>query len=150
LAGGDPVTAAGAIPTKIVTDEGGCGVMNDNAAVRDRLADIFYWQSRFQDELVERRGLDFDSATWIQKAALALIVELGEVLEEARYKWWKTNAPIEADKLHEELVDMLHFFVTMCLAAGMTADDLYQGYLNKNRENFRRQHGLSDRPDYRA
>jgi dimeric dUTPase (all-alpha-NTP-PPase superfamily) len=116
----------------------------------DRLETIFRWQAAFQADLVARRGLDFDAATWIQKAALALIVELGEVLEEARYKWWKTNPPMDPDKLHEELVDVLHFFVTMCLAAGMTAEDLYQGYLAKNQENFRRQMGLSDRPDYQA
>ena len=29
----------------------------------DRLGIIFAWQQRFQDELVERRGLDFDQRT---------------------------------------------------------------------------------------
>lgn len=116
----------------------------------DRLGTIFYWQAQFQAALTERRGLEFDGPAWIQKAALALIVELGEVLEESRYKWWKNNQPIDVGKLHEELVDVLHFFVTMCLAAGMSAEDLYQGYLAKNQENFRRQAGQSDRRDYQA
>jgi dimeric dUTPase (all-alpha-NTP-PPase superfamily) len=117
----------------------------------DRLGQIFAWQARFQEELTARRGLAYDGPTWIRQAALALVVELGEVLEETRYKWWKQNPPIDTAKLHEELVDVFHFFVTMCLAAGMTADDLYRGYLEKNRENFRRQQGLvADRPEYRA
>jgi dimeric dUTPase (all-alpha-NTP-PPase superfamily) len=116
----------------------------------DKLDLIFEWQQRFQDDLVARRGIDYDQRTWIQKQALALMVELGEVLEAAQFKWWKNPGPWDEAHLHEELVDVLHFYVAMCLAAGMTAEDLYQGYLTKNRENFRRQQGLSDRADYQS
>ena len=116
----------------------------------DRLGTIFAWQSRFQEDLVARRGLDFDERTWIQKQALALIVELGEVLEAAQFKWWKNPQPWDRAHLHEELVDVLHFYVAMCLAAGMTAEDLFQGYLAKNQENFRRQAGESAKPGYAA
>jgi NTP pyrophosphatase (non-canonical NTP hydrolase) len=119
-------------------------------SVGDRLETIFRLQQQFQDDLVTRRGLAFDQSTWIQKQTLALIVELGEVLEEARYKWWKNPEPINPDKLHEELVDVLHFFVALCLAAGLDAEGLYRGYLAKNAENFRRQEGLSARPGYEA
>lgn len=114
----------------------------------DRLETIFHWQRTFQEELSVRRGIDFDQSTALQKHALALMVELAEVVEEARYKWWKNPEPIHAEKLHEELVDVLHFFVALCLTAGMTADDLYRGYLDKNRENFQRQQGLSRKPGY--
>lgn len=114
----------------------------------DRLQDIFNWQQAFNDKVRQERNLDYDANTWIQKDALALIVEMGEVLEEARYKWWKNREPIDPAKLHEELVDVLHFFISMCLDAGMDAESLYQGYLAKNQENFRRQAGLSDKPGY--
>ncbi|MCY0879817.1 MAG: dUTPase [Firmicutes bacterium] len=117
-------------------------------AMKDRLEDIFFWQQRFNETLRRERHLDYDAATWLQKEALALIVELGEVLEEARYKWWKNAEPIQLDKLHEELVDVLHFFVSMCIDAGLDAEALYQGYLAKNRENFRRQQGVSEKPGY--
>jgi hypothetical protein len=50
--------------------------------------------------------------------------------------------------IREELSDILHFFVSMCIEAGMTADDLFNQYVGKNRENFRRQEGLSDKPGY--
>jgi dimeric dUTPase (all-alpha-NTP-PPase superfamily) len=116
----------------------------------DRLGQVFERQRRFQEELVRRRGLDFDQSTWVQKQALALIVELGEVLEESRYKWWKNPEPIDQARLYEELVDVFHFFIALCLAAGMSAEDLFRGYLAKNDENQRRQDGLSDRPGYRA
>jgi dimeric dUTPase (all-alpha-NTP-PPase superfamily) len=116
--------------------------------LRDRLEDIFYWQQAFNQTLRNDRHLDWDQATWLQKEALALMVELAEVVEEARFKWWKNPEPIHLDKLHEELVDVLHFFVSLCLDAGLTAETLYQAYLKKNQENFRRQQGLSNRPGY--
>lgn len=69
-------------------------------------------------------------------------------MEEARYKWWKNAEPIDVAKLHEELVDVFHFFVSMCLDAGLDAEGLYQGYLAKNRENFDRQNGRSGKAGY--
>lgn len=118
--------------------------------VEDRLSQIFYWQNQFNERVRTDRNLDFSAAEWIQKEALALMVELGEVVEEARFKWWKNPQPVDSGKLREELVDVLHFFISMCLDAGLDAESLYQGYLEKNRENFRRQDGLSDKPGYAA
>jgi len=43
---------------------------------------------------------------------------------------------------------VLHFFVSMCIRSGMSAQDLLDGYLAKNRENFDRQHGRSSKPGY--
>jgi len=114
----------------------------------DRLEDIFHWQKVFNENLREARNLQWESSEWIQKEALALMVELGEVVEEARFKWWKNRQPVDSQKLHEELVDVLHFFISMCIDAGLDAESLYQGYLAKNQENFRRQQGLSAKPGY--
>jgi len=47
-------------------------------------------------------------------------------------------------------VDILHFFVSMCLKTGMDADELYRRYLEKNKENFARQHGTSEKKGYEA
>jgi len=76
----------------------------------DRLDQMFELQNRFNDLVRTKRKLDMDAATWLQKDALALMVELGEVVTEAGYKWWKNSGPIEIEKLHEELVDVFHFF----------------------------------------
>ena len=48
----------------------------------------------------------------------------------------------------EELVDILHFFISMCHKTGMDADELYARYMEKNKENFARQHGESAKPGY--
>ena len=116
--------------------------------MKDRLEEIFHWQKAFNDRLRHDRHIDWDQSTWLQKEALALMVELGEAVEEARFKWWKNAEAIDKDKLHEELVDVLHFFVSMCIDAGMDAESLYQGYKAKNQENFKRQQGLSAKSGY--
>lgn len=115
---------------------------------KDRLAHIFELQQSFDQELADKRGLNFDTATWVQKEVLAIISELGEILDEVNFKWWKNPKEIDRDKLTEEIVDVLHFFVSMCLKVGITPEELYQAYLEKNQENFKRQQGSSDRKGY--
>lgn len=114
----------------------------------DRLEHIFELQARFDRDLAVRRGLDFDLSTWVQKEILAIVSELGELLDEVNFKWWKNPRPVDPDRLREEMVDILHFFVSICLKAGFTADDIYRAYLAKNEENFRRQQGLSSKEGY--
>lgn len=115
---------------------------------RDRLEHIFELQRRFDSDLASRRGLDYDLGTWVQKEVLAMVAELAELLDEVNFKWWKNPKPIDRERVKEELIDLLHFFVSTCLKAGLSAEDVYRAYLAKNEENFRRQRGLSDKPGY--
>lgn len=115
----------------------------------DRLEHIFALQERFDREVARRRGLDYDQSTWVQKTVLAIVSELAEVLDEVNFKWWVNPRPVNREAVKEELVDILHFFVSACLQMGISAEELYRGYLAKNAENFRRQEGLS-REGYRA
>lgn len=112
----------------------------------DRLQHIFELQASLDEEIkMGHRLPEWDLASWIQKEAMAIMVELGELLEEVNFKWWKVPRPINHEAIKEELVDIFHFFVSMCLKAGINAEELYQAYLAKNAENFRRQRGLSQK-----
>ena len=115
---------------------------------KDKLDAIFACQQKLDSFLIEKRGLNFTPSEWIQKETLAIISELGELLDEVRFKWWKNAQPIDETKVKEELVDVLHFFVGMCLNAGLTADELFKMYLDKNEENFKRQFGTSLKEGY--
>lgn len=116
----------------------------------DKLERIFALQHKFDSELADRRGLTYDMATWIQKESLAIISELAELLNEVNFKWWKNPKEIDREAVVEEIVDILHFFVSMCLKAGISADELFQAYIRKNEENFRRQEGTSAKKGYEA
>jgi dimeric dUTPase (all-alpha-NTP-PPase superfamily) len=77
-----------------------------------------------------------------------MLSELSELIDEVNFKWWKNPKPVDTDKVKDELVDILHFFVSMCLKTGMDANELHERYLNKNKENFARQHGTSEKKGY--
>jgi len=114
----------------------------------DKLDEIFALQKGFQDKIKRERHLDIPMEEWIQKQTLAMISELAELLEEVNFKWWKNTHAVNRAAVHEELSDILHFFVSMCIEAGMSADDLYNMYVGKNRENVLRQDGKSGKAGY--
>jgi dimeric dUTPase (all-alpha-NTP-PPase superfamily) len=115
----------------------------------DKLDTIFTMQQKLNEDIRERRNLpNYSSEEWVQKHAMAMVAELSEVLDEVNYKWWKKPKELNQAALQEELVDVFHFFLSMCLEAGMTAEDLYRVYLDKNKENFDRQMGLSAKKGY--
>jgi dimeric dUTPase (all-alpha-NTP-PPase superfamily) len=115
----------------------------------DKLEEIFRLQAEFQQKIKRERDLNgISMEKWLQMQTLAMVSELAELLEEVNFKWWKNPHELNEGNVREELVDILHFFVGMCLEAGMSADDLYQVYVGKNRENFRRQDGLSEKKGY--
>lgn len=117
----------------------------------DKLEHIFEMQEKLNSFIINNHKIhkQYSPEVWIQKNILAVISELSEVLDEVNFKWWKNPKAIDSQSLKEELVDVLHFFVSMCLHAGMTADELYQIYLEKNKENIKRQTGKSYQKDYR-
>lgn len=114
----------------------------------DMLKEIFRLQERFDEAVIEHRGLEYSREVWIQKEVLAIISELSEILDEVNFKWWKDPKEIDGERLTEEMVDVLHFFVSMCLKAGIGPEKLYQAYVKKNQENFARQEGATNRPGY--
>ena len=114
----------------------------------DKLDTIFALQTTLNEDIVRNRHLELSYEEWMHKNILATMVELTELLNELNYKWWKNPKPIDQAAVQEELVDVLHFFVSMCLRSGMTAEDLYRGYIAKNQENFDRQYGRSKKKGY--
>lgn len=121
-----------------------------NSGKTDKLDIIFDMQSKLNSYIQSSRNLkemsDFNTA--IQKHATAMLCELTEVIEETNYKWWKNPKEIDMRKVKEELIDVLHFYISMCLDAGMTADEMLEIYLDKNKENFDRQNGISQKKGY--
>ncbi len=115
----------------------------------DKLETIFAMQKSLNDDIVRLRSLEgIADEEWIRKNVLAMVSELGELLDEVNFKWWKNEKPVDGKAVREELVDILHFFISMCLKAGMDADALFDGYVAKNQENFDRQYGRSAKPGY--
>lgn len=115
----------------------------------DKLDKIFAMQKLLNEDIISRRSLqDISKEEWIQKQTLAMISELSELLDEVNFKWWKNKKEVDEKLVKEELVDILHFFVSMCLVYDMDANEMFEMYMNKNKENFNRQIGLSSKEGY--
>lgn len=116
----------------------------------DKLDIIFDMQAKLNAHIIKTKGLEgrFSDTEWVQKHMLAMMAEMTEVLDEVNYKWWKPEKEVDYPALKEELVDVLHFFVSMCLSAGLTSEEILKIYMDKNKENFDRQDGKSEKKGY--
>lgn len=116
---------------------------------KDKLDMIFELQEKFDQDVIKNRQLEnIRPEEWIQKQTLAVMSELAELLNEVNFKWWKNPKEVNTMNVKEELIDILHFFVGMCNRIGMSSRELFKIYIEKNKENFKRQYGLSDKKGY--
>ena len=66
--------------------------------------------------------------------------ELAEAMNELKNRPWKQKTyPVDLEAFYEELVDALHFFVELCILAGLSAQDLFDHYMGKAAVNTQRQ-----------
>ena len=69
---------------------------------------------------------------------LAMRQESSEAIDSLSWKWWK-KMDDDWDNIKIELVDILHFWVSMCLVAGLDAQEVMALYFKKNELNHTRQ-----------
>jgi len=108
----------------------------------DRLEEMLHAQRELQ-ELINGYTLESQSDELrianIKESYVALIKELGEVLDEIGWKSWATSRHINYEAARGEVVDCWHFLMNLALHLNVTADDLYEGYRRKREKNERRQ-----------
>lgn len=77
---------------------------------------------------------------WVDKFASALQAEVCEVREASLSNtcWWKIKTK-GMDGVKEEIADCIFFTLSMALAAGMTAEDIYTFYKTKYEYNMIRE-----------
>lgn len=100
------------------------------------------------DEMLERQSklqkamfgheLPNDSIEDFKYSLLALIGELGEVLEaDSRWKNVRIKGYDKEAKL-DELVDCMAFLLNMILFSGYTSEEFTNAFIKKNKKNFER------------
>lgn len=75
---------------------------------------------------------------WFLNFELALRQESAEAIDSLNWKWWKKDEE-DWDNIKIELVDMLHFWVSMCTVAGLSSKEVVELYFKKNKLNHKRQ-----------
>lgn len=107
----------------------------------DMLRDIF----RMQKALNGRIGVhpeemtEEEQQTWTLNYCRALSQELAELTDSVPWKWWAKYQTFDKQNARIEVVDMIHFVVSLAQVLGLSAEDVYDLYLKKNEVNFQRQ-----------
>jgi dimeric dUTPase (all-alpha-NTP-PPase superfamily) len=107
----------------------------------DKLEEIFQLQKR----LNERIGVRLDDLTqeeqteWLLKYVRAMQQELAELVDSVPWKWWAKYQKFDEQNAKVEIIDLFHFLISAAQVFGLSADDVYQSYLKKNKVNMERQ-----------
>lgn len=128
----------------------------------DRLGKLFEMQKTLQENAY---GYSFDTLTlkervvFIKEMSIHATQEIHEMMYELPYfKPWKdydgmTEAEhnVAMNKAREEYIDVVHFMLNMGIGLGITPEGVFNGYAEKNQENYDRQvegytHDKSYRP----
>lgn len=129
----------------------------------DRLEELFALQGSLNDRIFAKRdlrGLDgqtlsterlagaargraeapahSDTVLWLRNYLKALEDESRELSEELPWKWW-SKSPADLEAARVEIVDLLHFWISLALTAGLDAEEVLRLYKLKNEVNLARQ-----------
>ena len=107
----------------------------------DQLGELF----RMQRDLNERIGVhtegmtDAQKTTWLLNYCRAMSQEIAELTDSVPWKWWAKYQKFDEQNARVEVVDLFHFLISLAQVLGMSADDVFQAYVQKNEVNFKRQ-----------
>ena len=107
----------------------------------DKLAEIFSMQADLNRRIgVELEGLnEAEKTEWVLNYTRAMQQELAELTDSVPWKWWAKYQTFDEQNAKVEVVDLFHFLVSLAQVLGMTAEDVYEAYVKKNKVNHQRQ-----------
>jgi len=93
---------------------------------------------RAQVQSGEPLGSNTEVNQWLRKYLEALNDESRELGEELLWKWWSKDK-LDMQNIKIEIVDQLHFWLSLAMTAGMDAEKVFDIYTQKNKVNIERQ-----------
>lgn len=113
----------------------------DTTPPMDKLEEIF----QLQKLLNERIGVSLENLSeeeqgkWVLNYTRAMQQEMSELIDSVPWKWWAKYQTFDRQNARVEVIDLFHFLISIAQTLGMTADDVYDAYLAKNKVNHARQ-----------
>ena len=107
----------------------------------DKLEDIF----QLQEALNLRIGVDTAHMTdeqrqqWVLNYCRAMSQEIAELTDSVPWKWWAKYQKFDKQNARVEVVDLLHFLISLAQVLEMSADDVFDAYAKKHKVNVARQ-----------
>ena len=107
----------------------------------DKLEEIF----RLQEQLNKRIGVDTPNMTdeqrqqWVLNYCRAMTQEVAELTDSVPWKWWAKYQKFDKQNARVEVIDLLHFLISIAQVLEMTSADFYEAYAKKHKVNLDRQ-----------
>ena len=107
----------------------------------DKLEEIF----RLQEQLNKRIGVDTASLPdeqrqqWVLNYCRAMTQEIAELTDSVPWKWWAKYQKFDKQNARVEVIDLLHFLISIAQVLEMTPADIYEAYTKKHQVNLDRQ-----------
>jgi len=107
----------------------------------DKLEEIF----RLQEQLNLKIGVDTPRMTdeqcqqWVLNYCRAMSQEIAELTDSVPWKWWAKYQKFDKQNARVEVIDLLHFLISIAQVLGMTPEDFYEAYAKKHQVNLARQ-----------
>ncbi len=98
-----------------------------------------------QADLNRRIGVELEALSeeqkteWVLNYTRAMQQELAELTDSVPWKWWAKYQTFDEQNAKVEVVDLFHFLVSLAQVLGMSAEDVYDAYVKKNKVNHERQ-----------
>ena len=80
-----------------------------------------------------------DKTKWLLNYCRAMSQEIAELTDSVPWKWWAKYQKFDEQNARVEVVDLFHFLISLAQVLGMSADDVFNAYIQKNEVNFKRQ-----------
>ena len=107
----------------------------------DKLDEIF----QLQQQLNLRIGVDTahmtdeDRQKWVLNYCRAVTQETAELTDSVPWKWWAKYQTFDKQNARVEVVDLLHFLISLAQVLEMSPQDIYDAYTKKHKVNLARQ-----------
>ncbi|MBG30867.1 MAG: dUTPase [Opitutae bacterium] len=107
----------------------------------DKLDKIFSMQEELNERIgVITNGMDEEKKTeWVLNYSRAMQQELSELIDSVPWKWWAKYQKFDQQNARVEVVDLFHFLISLAQVLGMSAEDIHDAYIKKNKVNHDRQ-----------
>lgn len=108
---------------------------------QDFLEAMFHMQA----ELNRRIGVDTtalpeeEQPKWVLNYCRAMSQETAELIDSVPWKWWAKYQTYDKQNARIEVVDLFHFLISLAQVVGLSARDVHDLYMKKNKLNFQRQ-----------
>ena len=80
-----------------------------------------------------------DQPAWVLNYCRAMSQELAELTDSVPWKWWAKYQQYDRQNARIEVVDLFHFLISLAQVVGLSAEDVFNLYVQKNKLNFKRQ-----------